>query len=180
MLKLYLLLFIEYTKIGILAIGGGYAAIPFLFHLQNQYNWFTIDELTNMIAVSNITPGPVGINVATYTGYKTAGILGSLIATTAIVLAPFIMTIIITKLFSKFQCNKNIQNIFLGLRPAACALLFFIAIKLLIQTAEIKNFHEFDLSSIIFFIILLIPFSFVKKNPILTILSGAIGGIIFL
>lgn len=178
MLKLYFLLFWEFTKIGVFAIGGGYAAIPFLFYLQTQYNWFTLDELTNMIAVSNITPGPVGINMATYTGYKTAGFLGSIIATISIVLVPFILTIIITKLFTKFQHSENVTHIFTGLRPAACALLCYIAIKLLIQTLSFESFELFDKTSLILFIILVIPFSFVKKNPILTIFLGAAGGII--
>ena len=65
MLKLYFLLYYEFLKIGIFAIGGGYAALPFLYYIQEQYKWFTIEELTNMIAVSNITPGPIGINMAT-------------------------------------------------------------------------------------------------------------------
>ncbi len=178
MLKLYFLLFWEFAKIGAFAIGGGYAAIPFLFYLQGQYNWYSLDELTNMIAVANITPGPVGINMATYTGYKTAGITGAVISTISIVLIPFILTIIITKLFTKFQHNENVNNAFIGLRSAACALLAYIAVKLLIQTASIQSFSQYDKSALILFIILMIPFSFIKKNPVLTILAGAIGGII--
>ena len=177
MLKLYLLLFWEFMKIGVFAIGGGYAAIPFLFYLQSQYNWFSIDELTNMIAVANITPGPVGINMATYTGYKTAGITGAVISTLSVVLVPFILTIIITKLFTKFQHNENVNMVFAGLRSAACALLTYIAIKLFIQTISLKDINNFDIPSLILFIVLIIPFSFVKKNPFLTILAGAIGGI---
>ena len=176
MLKLYFLLCYEFTKIGIFAIGGGYAALPFLYYLQTQYEWFSIDELTNMIAVSNVTPGPVGINMATYTGYTTAGIIGSIIATVSIVAVPFVITIFITKLFTKFQNNKIINNIFLGLRPAACALLASIAIKLLNQT--ICSGKSIDYYSLILFIILIIPFSLIKKNPLLTILAGAFGGII--
>ncbi len=176
MLKLYFLLCCEFTKIGIFAIGGGYAALPFLYYLQTQYEWFSVDELTNMIAVANVTPGPVGINMATYTGYTTAGIIGSIIATVSIVAVPFVITIVITKLFTKFQNNKIINNIFLGLRPAACALLASIAIKLLNQT--IYNEQSIDYYSLILFIILIIPFSLIKKNPLLTILAGAFGGII--
>lgn len=178
MLKLYLLLFWEFTKIGVFAIGGGYAAIPFLFYLQSQYNWFSIEELTDMIAVANITPGPVGINMATYTGYKTAGIMGAVISTLSIVLVPFILTVIITKLFTKFQHNENVNHIFTGLRSAACALLTYIAVKLFVQTISLKDINNFDVESLILFIILIIPFSFVKKNPLLTIAMGAIGGVI--
>ena len=178
MLKLYFLLFLEFTKIGIFAIGGGYAAIPFLFYIQSQYNWFSIDELTNMIAVANITPGPVGINMATYTGVKTAGILGSVIATLSIVFVPFILTVVITKLFTKFQNNTNVNYVFNGLRPAACALLAYIAIKLFVQTVSFKGIENFDMPLFILFLIMIIPFSFVRKNPVITIFAGALGGIL--
>ncbi len=179
MLKLYFLLFIEFSKIGVFAIGGGYAALPFLYYLQSQYNWFTVDELTNMIAVSNITPGPVGINMATYTGYTTAGIIGSVVATTSIVLIPFIITITITKLFTKVQENKSVKEIFIGLRAAACALLTSIGFKLLYkEIIENENTLNIDYQTLILFIVLLIPFSFMKKNPLLIILAGAIGGIV--
>ena len=178
MLKLYFLLCYEFTKIGIFAIGGGYAALPFLYYLQTQYEWFTIEELTNMIAVSNITPGPVGINMATYTGYTTAGIIGSVIATTSVVAVPFIITIIITKLFTEFHNNKTVNDLFTGLRPAACALLTSVGLKLLHQTLHNQTSTQIDLYSLILFIILIIPFSFMKKNPLLIILAGAFGGII--
>ena len=181
MLKLYFLLFYEFTKIGIFALGGGYAALPFLYYMQAKYNWFTVEELTNMIAVSNITPGPIGINMATYTGFTTAKFIGATISTIAIVLVPFFMTIMITKLFTKFQNSKCVCSIFEGLRPAACALLASIGIKLLIDT--ITNRNEFstiniDYHALALFIILLVPFSFFKKNPLITIMSGALGGII--
>ncbi len=182
MIKLYFLLFTEFLKIGVFALGGGYATLPFLYYLQGQYNWFTLEELTNMIAVSNITPGPIGINMATYTGFTTAGILGSLIATFAIVLIPSIIVMFMTKLYSKFQSCKSVNDIFWGLRPAACALLASIGLKLLFQniiTEEEWAFPiHFNYQALILFLILIIPFSFFKKNPLLTILLGAIGGII--
>lgn len=183
MLKLYFLLTYEFLKIGIFALGGGYAALPFLYYIQKQYNWFTIDELTNMIAVSNITPGPIGINMATYTGYTTAGIIGSLLSTAAIVFAPFIFTVTIIKIFNKFKSCSYINDIFLGLRPASCALLTSIGIQLLIKT--ISNGEklsiatvQLDYKAIILFVILIIPFSFMKKNPLLVIIAGAIGGVV--
>lgn len=183
MLKLYFLLFYEFTKIGIFALGGGYAALPFLYYLQSQYNWFSVDELTNMIAVSNITPGPIGINMATYTGFTTANIIGAIIATVSIVLVPFIMTICITKLFTKFQSCNTVCAIFTGLRPAACALLASIGLKLFYQTItytkeEWSMPFQIDYKALLLFIILIIPFSLIKKNPLLVIIAGAIGGTI--
>ena len=175
MLKLHLLLFYEYCKIGTFALGGGYATLPFLYFLQTKYNWFSVDELTNMIAVSNITPGPIGINMATYTGYTTAGISGAITATTALVIVPFFMTILITKLFTKFQENKCICDIFTGLRPAAGALLTSIGLKLLFQTIKPTTI---DYDALILFALMFLPFMFTKKNPLLIIIVGAIGGIL--
>lgn len=183
MLKLYFLLYYEYLKIGIFAVGGGYAALPFLYYMQEQYGWFTVDELTNMIAVSNVTPGPIGINMATYVGFTTCGFLGSILSTISIMTAPFIIVISIIKLFDKFKSCSWTNNIFLGLRPASCALLVSIGLDLLYKTANISNNQvsssvQLDYKAIILFVVLILPFSFVKKNPLLTILAGAIGGII--
>lgn len=185
MLKTYFLLFYEFSKIGVLAIGGGYAALPFLYYIQSKYDWFSIDELTNMIAVANITPGPVGINMATYTGYTTANLIGAVIATLSIVFLPFIFVLLISKLFNKFKNCNFINGIFLGLRPASCALLSVIAIQLLKNTfigeGEIQlgaMFANADMKAIFLFILMIIPFSFVKKNPLLIIIAGALGGIL--
>jgi len=183
MLKLYFLLFYEFTKIGVFALGGGYAALPFLYFLQSKYNWFSLDELTNMIAVSNITPGPIGINMATYTGFTTAGLAGAVVATGALVFVPFIMTVIISKLFNKFQSCPAVCAIFTGLRPAVCALLASIGLKLLYETitytkAEYSSSILIDYRALILFIILLIPFSIFGKNPLFVIILGAVGGIL--
>ena len=157
MIKLYFLLFYEFLKIGIFAVGGGYAAIPFLFFLQHKYFWFSADDLTNMIAISNITPGPIGINMATYVGFKSAGILGSIISTSAIVFAPFFFTIFLVKLFNKFKLCSVVESIFKGLRPASCALLTSIAIKLFYQSIFLSDFNlslpsDFDFKALFLFL----------------------------
>ncbi len=182
MLKLYFLLFYEFNKIGLFAVGGGYATIPFLFYIQQKYQWFSVDELTDMIAVSNLTPGPVGINMATYTGFKTAGFTGAVISTLAIVLIPFIMTIILTKLITKFKNNSCVNCIFMGLRPASCALLASIGITLFYEAivpGEFSGVYSLDIKMFVLFLLLIIPLSFFNKNPLLTIAAGAIGGIAF-
>ena len=181
MIKLYFLLSYEFFKIGLFAVGGGYATLPFLFHLQTQYRWFTIDELTNMIAISNITPGPVGINMATYTGYTTAGLIGSFLATSSIILAPAILVIIVSKLIEKYKSSCLVVDIFNTLRPASCALLSVIAIQLLYKSVvldKIDMILNLDYKALTLFLFIFIPFLFFKKNPLLTILVGAIGGIL--
>ena len=98
---IYLQLFYEFFKIGIFSFGGGYATIPFLYHISQIYAWYSLDELTQMVALASITPGPVGINVATYAGLKSAGLLGSLLATTAEMLPSLFLVIFISKLLKK-------------------------------------------------------------------------------
>ena len=101
----YLLLFVEFFKIGLFSFGGGYATLPFLYHMSETYHWFSADELLRMLAVSSITPGPVGMNVATFAGFKTGGILGSIIATMAIMVPSFMIVIFISKMLKKFRDN---------------------------------------------------------------------------
>ena len=106
---IYLQLFWEFFKIGLFSFGGGYATLPFLFHIAEVQKWYTPQQLSDMIAVSSITPGPVGVNVATYAGFLTTGILGSLLATTAVILPSYILIIIISRLL-----NKKVKTVSMG------------------------------------------------------------------
>ena len=92
-----LLIFWEFFKIGLFAVGGGPATIPYLIELTNKYDWFTLEELTNMIAVSESTPGPIGLNMATYVGYQTLGIWGGIISTFGLVLPSLVIICIIAE-----------------------------------------------------------------------------------
>ena len=101
----YLILFLEFVKIGLFAMGGGPATIPFLMDLIEKYSWFSEEEFTNMIAISESTPGPLGINMATYAGYHAGGILGAFIATLSLVLPSLIIIIIIARFLANFSNN---------------------------------------------------------------------------
>ena len=114
---IYIHLFLEFFKIGLFSFGGGYATIPFLYHISQVYNWYSLDELTQMVAVASITPGPVGINVATYAGLKSAGVLGSALATTAEMLPSLFLVIIVSKLLKKFSDNFYVKSIIETLKP---------------------------------------------------------------
>ena len=184
MLKTYLLLFYEFLKTGLFSVGGGYATLPFLFHMTENYDWFTKEELTNMIAISNITPGPVGINMATYTGFTMAGIFGSFLSTFAVVAGPFILALIVIYFLNKFREAKIIKAIFKSLRPTSCALLSFVAIQLIIQ--DVFNdakwselLLNFNLRAFLLLIVLFILYKYLKSNPSLIILAGALLGFIF-
>lgn len=120
---IYLQLCLEFFKIGLFSFGGGYATLPFLYNIAEVHHWYSAKQLADMIAVSSITPGPVGVNVATFAGFMTTGIVGSLIATTSVILPSYILVIIISKLLDKFKSNKNVQAAIYGLKPAGCGLL---------------------------------------------------------
>ena len=112
----YLVLFLEFFKIGLFAVGGGLATLPFLSELAGKYTWFDEAMLGNMIAVSQSTPGPIGINMATYAGFNAAGILGGIIATVGLVTPSVIVIIIVAHVLNKFKKSQVVQAIFYALR----------------------------------------------------------------
>ena len=116
-------LIFEFFKIGVFSVGGGYATIPFLYQLIHDYGWYTSDQLTNMIAISMITPGPVGANMATFAGFQTFGIIGGIFATLALVLPSYIFVLMISKLLKTFRENFYVKSILYSLKPTGCGLL---------------------------------------------------------
>ncbi len=116
-------LYFEFFKTGLFSIGGGMATIPFLQHMGESTGWFTNQQLTTMIAVSESTPGPLGINMATYVGFETGGIPGSLAATLGVITPGIIIILIIASFLNKFRNNRNVEAVFSGLRPASTALI---------------------------------------------------------
>lgn len=172
---IYFLLFWEYFKIGLFAIGGGYATLPFLYHLSEVYHWFSLKQLSDMLAISAITPGPVGINMATYSGFTTAGVFGSLIATVSIVAAPLLIVLVVAKLLKHFEDNFYVKSALYGLRPAACAMLASVLVHLLKL-----NFQEtFNLKALVVLILLFIIGMKMKNKPvILIVISGILGFIV--
>jgi chromate transporter len=116
-------LFFEFAKTGLFAVGGGLATIPFLQDMGAKTGWFTAKELSTMIAVSESTPGAMGINMATYVGFETAGIPGAIIATLGLIFPSIVVIIIIAGFLQKFRQSKVVDAVFYGLRPASTALI---------------------------------------------------------
>ncbi|MFV0479393.1 MAG: chromate transporter [Anaerorhabdus sp.] len=179
-----LLLIIEFFKTGLFAVGGGLATIPFLQAMSVNYGWFTTETLTTMIAISESTPGPIGINMATYVGYHIAGVSGALAATLALVTPSIIIICIIANMLTKFKENKTVQDVFYGLRPAVVALILVACLDIFILTFFDPTQAELFLNvvnskSLILFCCLIIINKFRKLHPILIISSCAIIGIIF-
>ena len=128
---LYLRLFWEFFKTGLFAIGGGMATIPFLYDMSAATGWFTSEDVANMIAVGESTPGPIGVNMATYVGYLTGqgagglsgAILGAAIATVGLITPSIIIILIVAVFLKNFRDNRYVQNAFYGLRPASAGLI---------------------------------------------------------
>lgn len=165
----------EFFQIGLFSFGGGYSTLPFIYNLTNHYSWFTTQDLSQMIAVATITPGPVAVNVATYVGMKAGGILSALTVTTSEILPEFIIAVIVAKLLKKFSENFYVQSAIWALKPTSCALLSYVAIKLFFQNIVLNQYTVYGL--ILFSILLAI--SIIKsQDPLKYIVFCALTGII--
>ena len=139
---IYLQLFYEFFKTGLFAVGGGMATIPFLYELSDKTGWFTHQDLANMIAVGESTPGPIGVNMATYVGFITGmsqhgvpgALLGAVLATLGLITPSIIIILIIASVLQKFRSNKLVNNAFYGLRPASTGLIAAAGISVAITT----------------------------------------------
>ncbi len=187
---IYLILFFEFFKIGLFSIGGGLATLPFLYDLADKYGWFSGEDLANMLAVSESTPGPIGINMSTYVGFTVGGIPGALIATIALVIPSIIIIVIIAKFLAKFNDNKWVKASFYTLRPAVTALIAVAGIEVFkIALLNIESFNAsgliyslFNIKAIILFLVVLTVMLITHKkspHPIFFIVAGAIAGIVF-
>ena len=169
---IYLLLFWEFFQIGLFAVGGGLVTVPFLFDLSEEYGWFSAQELTDMIAVSQSTPGPIGINMATFAGFKTAGIFGSLVATLSEVLPSMVVVYFIAKIMAEWRENIYVNKVLAGIRPAVMALILFAGWDIAKVTIT-----DYKTAAILF--ILLIAMRLYKTSAIFYIIISAIIGIVF-
>ena len=122
-MSILLQLIFEFFKTGLFAVGGGLATLPFLYEMSTKTGWFTHADIADMIAISESTPGAIGINMATYAGYKTAGIPGGICATIGLALPSLIIIIIIARFLDHFSDNKYVKRAFYGLRPASIAMI---------------------------------------------------------
>jgi chromate transporter len=120
---IYLKLFLEFFRAGLFAVGGGLATIPFLTDISLRTGWFSQADLTNMIAVSESTPGPMGVNMASYVGYTVGGIPGGVVATLGLVTPSIIIILIVAAFLNRFRNNPTVEAIFYGLRPASTGLI---------------------------------------------------------
>lgn len=187
---IYLQLFWEFFKTGLFAVGGGIATLPFLYDISDRFMWFDRGQLADMVAISESTPGPIGVNMSTYAGFHTAGILGALVATVGLVLPSVIIIILIAKFMSHFSENPLVRSAFYGLRPAVAAMITMAGVEVakislltLAQYLETRRFADlFDLRALsLFFVLAVAAFLLRKKNihPVVYIAASAAVGILF-
>lgn len=186
---LFLQLFYTFFKIGLFGFGGGYAMLSMIQgEVVTRYGWLTPQEFTDIVAISQMTPGPIGINSATYVGYSTIaehygagmGILGSFIATFAVVLPSFILMLTISKFFLKYQKHPAVEAVFSGLRPAVVGLL--ASASLVLMNAENFSSPDTDMRafviSVVIFLIAFVGTRRYKANPILMIIACGLAGLL--
>lgn len=166
----YGVLFWEFFKIGLFAVGGGMVTIPFLFDLTRKFDWFTAEELTNMIAVSQSTPGPVGVNMATYAGFQAAGVWGGIIATFGLALPSMVIVIWISKLLKRCAQNPLVCEIMAAIRPAVVALILLAGAELI--KLSVTNYVSGVFAAVFFAMVY-----FYKRSPIFYIILAAVLGV---
>lgn len=179
-------MFLAFFKVGLFTIGGGLVAIPIMQDYVQKYNWITTKDFVDMIAISQSTPGPIGINLATYVGASQYGIFGSIIVTIAMVLPSFIIITIISKFLKHFNENKWVKAVLASIRPMVVGIIlaaaYFIASVSFLNLDEAISARSLtrlvDLKAFIVFIIFFILMFKVKKHPILYIVIGGVFGVL--
>lgn len=189
---IYLRLFFEFFKIGLFSVGGGLATIPFLTDLGERTGWFTSGQLADMIAISESTPGPMGVNMATYVGFTSGGIPGGIVATLGLICPCVIVILIIAKFLQKFRQSKVVDGVFYGLRAASVALITAAMLRVAkialmfhevpvpeygVMKTELFYWPAILLAAVIFVLVKFTPAK--KLHPICFIALAAVAGIVF-
>lgn len=190
-MSLYLRLFWEFFKTGLFAVGGGLATLPFMYDISDKTGWFTHSMLADMVAVSESTPGPIGVNMATYVGFVTGGVPGAVIATVGLVTPSVIVILLIARVLKAFRENQYVDAGFYGLRPCSIGLIAaagVLVVKLALFNTELYASTGaiadlFNVKALILAAVLLAATRYIKKlkglHPIVFILASAVIGIVF-
>ena len=181
---IYLDLFLSFLKVGCFAFGGAYGAIPLIRDVVLSYGWLSDEALSYMIAVSESTPGPIMVNLATYVGSTEAGFLGALVATLAVVLPSFIIILLITALLKNAFKNKYVQAVLRGLKPSVIGIVLAMGVYMLVKNCLMEDTFKMNLRSIVITAVLGIVavlykyFSKKKMSPIIMIVISSLLGML--
>lgn len=180
---IFLRLFLEFFKVGLFSVGGGLATIPFLTDLGVRTGWFTSGQLADMIAISESTPGPMGVNMATYVGFHTAGVLGGVIATLGLVAPSIVVILVIARILKQFRQSRAVSAVFYGLRAASVALITVamlqVAVIALAKPGNPLGIHWVALALAVVVFVLMRYTPAKKLHPIVFIAASAVVGILF-
>lgn len=184
-------LFFEFFKTGLFAVGGGLATLPFLYDMADRTGWFTAAQLADMLAVSESTPGPIGVNTATYVGFTVDGVLGALVATLGLITPSIIIILIVAAFLKAFRQNFYVNAVFYGLRPASTAMVASAGVTVvLLALVNTDLFRQsgvwtdlFNWKALALAAVLLVLTRWIKPtrklHPIFFILASAAVGVIF-
>lgn len=174
---IYLLLILEFFIIGTFSVGGGLATLPYLYSLADRYPWFDKATLIDMIAISESTPGPIGINMATFAGFKAGGIPGGILASLSIIVTGTIFMLIISNFLDRFKDHVLLKKIFYGIRPMVAALIAYAGYEMFTITILQGEAFRLNFVALGLFAIASVVLWKTKLSPILLILGAAILGI---
>lgn len=183
---IYLQLFYEFFTTGLFAIGGGLATLPFLYTMATKTGWFTHAQLVDMVAISESTPGPIGVNMATYVGFTTAGVGGALVATLGLITPSVIIILVIARFLRLYRDNRFVNAAFTGLRPASVGLIAAAGFSVM-QTAllNLPLFQQtqrwadlFRWECIVLAVLLFVIIKQWKLHPVIVIAASAVVGIV--
>lgn len=177
---------IQFSKTGLFSVGGGLATLPFLYEMSDRFGWFSHADIADMIAISESTPGAIGINMSTYAGYLTGGVPGGILATLSLAAPSVTIILIIAQFLNKFRDNPKVKNAFYGLRPASIAMIAAAGINVaLIALFNLDAFQEtgnilsvFQWKAIIMALLLYLAMKKLKWHPIAFIVISALVGIV--
>lgn len=178
-MMLLLQLFISFFKIGLFAVGGGLATLPFLYELADKSSWLTVADISNLVAISESTPGPMGVNMATYVGFLQSGVVGAVIATLGLVTPSIIVIVIIAGFLDKFKNSKVVKDVFYGLRAASCALIASAGVGVARLAFCGEKITDFFWQGAVLAVVLYFAIKKLKWHPIAFIAISAVIGIVF-
>lgn len=174
-----IVMFYEFFKIGLFSVGGGLATLPFLYDLARRYDWFTMQDVSTMVAISESTPGPMGINMATYVGFLHSGLLGAVLTPIFEVMPAIIIILIIAKFLQKFRQSALFNDIFYGLRPASTAMIVTAGLSIVKLAFFGEAYTDFFWQGAILAVILYVALKKFKLHPVIYIAASAVIGILF-
>lgn len=184
---IFLRLMFEFAKTGLFSVGGGLATLPFLYEMSDLTGWFSHADIADMIAISESTPGAIGINMSTYAGFTTAGVLGGILASLALAAPSVIIILIIAKFLNRFRENRLVEGAFYGLRPASIAMITAAGLNVAkVALVDLGAYAEsgslgqlFIWKAILLGAVIFIAQRKLKWSPVVFIAISAVVGIVF-